>query len=81
VVGVADEKWGEVGTAFVVRVPGDSVDAESILAGCREALAGYKVPKSVAFVDSLPISPQGKVLKRVLRATAVRAESEQVVSS
>ena len=81
VVGVPDEKWGEVGTAFVVRVPGSSADAESILVGCRESLAGYKVPKSVAFVDSLPISPQGKVLKRVLRATAARADSEKGASS
>jgi len=69
IVGVPDEKWGEVGRAFVVRVPGRSVEAEAILAACRGALAAYKVPKSVTFVDALPISPQGKILKRVLRAS------------
>jgi fatty-acyl-CoA synthase len=69
IVGVPDEKWGEVGGAFVVRAPGRSVEADAILAACRGALAAYKVPKSVAFVDALPISPQGKILKRVLRAS------------
>jgi fatty-acyl-CoA synthase len=70
VVGVPDDKWGEVGKAYVVRVPGKPVDAGTILDACRSALAAYKTPKSVAFVDSLPISPQGKILKRVLRASA-----------
>ncbi|NJD32743.1 MAG: long-chain fatty acid--CoA ligase, partial [Gammaproteobacteria bacterium] len=44
VVGVPDAKWGEVGKAFVVRVPGGTADADSILAACRRGLAGYKVP-------------------------------------
>ncbi|MCC7200065.1 MAG: AMP-binding protein [Gammaproteobacteria bacterium] len=71
VVGVPDERWGEVGRAFVVRAPGATVADDGVLAACRAALAGYKVPKSVAFVDALPISVQGKVLKRVLRAAAL----------
>jgi fatty-acyl-CoA synthase len=66
-VGVPDAKWGEVGKAFVVRTPGHSVDAEAIISACRAGLAAYKVPRSVAFLDALPISPQGKILKRVLR--------------
>jgi fatty-acyl-CoA synthase len=70
IVGVPDETWGEVGKAFVVRVPGHPVDAEAILSACRAGLAAYKVPWSVAFVDALPISPQGKILKRVLRTHA-----------
>jgi acyl-CoA synthetase (AMP-forming)/AMP-acid ligase II len=70
IVGVPDETWGEVGKAFVVRVPGHPIDAEAILSACRAGLAAYKVPRSVAFLDALPISPQGKILKRVLRIHA-----------
>ena len=46
VVGVPDERWGEVGRAFVVRVPGATVGDDGVLDACRTALAGYKVPKS-----------------------------------
>ena len=67
VVGVPDERWGEVGRAFVVRRDGATADEEELLAFLRTRLARYKQPRSLRFVPELPISPQGKVLKRLLR--------------
>lgn len=69
VIGVADEKWGECGWAFVVVKPGCSITAEYIVEFCRSNLAKYKVPKGVEFVESLPRNAAGKVLKRELRPT------------
>jgi 2-oxoisovalerate dehydrogenase E1 component len=69
VVALADEKWGEVPRAFVVRKPGTEVTAEELIAHCRARLAKYKAPKVVTFLDALPRNPSGKVLKRVLRDT------------
>ncbi len=67
VIGVPDAKWGEVGKAVVVLKPGTQATEQELLAHCRANLAGYKVPKSVVFVDALPISAAGKVLKRELK--------------
>jgi fatty-acyl-CoA synthase len=66
VIGIPDAKWGEVGLALVVPRPGQHVDPEQVLAHCRERLARYKVPRRVRVVDSLPLSPQGKILKKEL---------------
>lgn len=59
---------GEVGAAFIVRAPGSSLSEEEVIAWCRAHLANYKVPKHVAFVDTLPRNAMGKVLKNELRA-------------
>ena len=67
VIGVPDERWGEVGLALVVPRSGRSVDAAQVADFCRERLAKYKVPRRVDIVDALPLSPQGKVLKKELR--------------
>ena len=67
VVGVPDAKWGEVGKAFVVLKPGTQATEQELLDHCRAHLAGYKVPKSVTFLDALPISSAGKILKRELK--------------
>ena len=67
VIGVPDERWGEAVKALVVPRPGAAVAAEELIAFARERLAGYKLPRSVDFVDELPRTPSGKVLKRELR--------------
>ncbi|HEX6548890.1 MAG TPA: long-chain fatty acid--CoA ligase [Candidatus Dormibacteraeota bacterium] len=67
VVGVPDERWGEVGCAFVVLRPGAELTEAEVIEHCRERLARYKVPKSVVFRDQpLPRNAAGKVLKREL---------------
>jgi len=68
VVGVPDEKWGEVGRAFVVCRSEAPVTAEQIIADVRRRLAGYKVPKSVVVVDELPRLGSGKVDRAALEA-------------
>jgi acyl-CoA synthetase (AMP-forming)/AMP-acid ligase II len=68
VIGVAEPRLGEVGTAFVVARPGFALAEEDVLAFCRERLANYKVPRRVEFRDALPRNPSGKVLKRQLKA-------------
>ncbi len=72
VIGVPDEKWGEVGVACVVFKPGQSATEEELLAHMREHLARFKVPKSVEIMDALPLSSMGKILKRELREKFVK---------
>jgi fatty-acyl-CoA synthase len=67
VIGMPDTKWGEVGKACVVLKPGTTATEDELIAFLHERLAGYKVPKSVTFLDALPISAAGKILKRELR--------------
>lgn len=68
VVGVPDDKWGEVGHAYLRPRPGEEIDLESIAAYCREYLAGYRIPKRFFVVEDFPRTPAGKVQKHVLRA-------------
>jgi acyl-CoA synthetase (AMP-forming)/AMP-acid ligase II len=68
VVGVPDDRWGEVPKAVVVAAEGERVDEAELLAYCREHLASYKCPKSVDVVDELPRNPTGKILKKDVRA-------------
>jgi len=67
VVGVPDARLGEVGRAYVVPRPGCVLDANDVLAFCRDRLANYKVPRQVLFRDHLPRNPSGKTLKRLLQ--------------
>ena len=67
VIGVPDDKWGEVGKALVIPVPDSGVTEDGILAFAKERLAGFKCPKSVDFVEAIPRNPSGKILKRELR--------------
>ncbi len=67
VIGLPNTKWGEVGKACVVLKAGQTTEEEELLKFMTERLAKYKVPKSVSFMEALPISAAGKVLKRELR--------------
>jgi fatty-acyl-CoA synthase len=71
VVGVPDPRWGEVGHAFVVVAEGKRAEPADLLAFLRGKLAGYKIPKRIELVDSLPVSAAGKILKRELAAQAM----------
>lgn len=68
VVGVSDERMGEVGRAYVMRRPGAELAAEDAIAILRGRLANFKVPREVVFIDKLPRNPSGKVLKTGLRS-------------
>jgi len=67
VIGIPDPYWVERVHAIVVLKEGASLTADELIAFCKEHIAGYKAPKSVEFVDSLPKNPAGKILKRELR--------------
>lgn len=71
VIGVPDERMGEVGMAWVVPAPGRTPVPDEIVAWCRERMANYKVPRSVVVVGELPINAAGKVVKNDLRAQAI----------
>ncbi len=75
VIGMPDPKWGEVGLACVVLKPGATATEEELIAFLKERLARYKVPKRVVFMESLPISGAGKILKRELRERFVKSEA------
>ena len=67
VIGVPDERLGEVGRAFLVTRPGSGLDEQTVIAYTREYLANFKAPRSVRFVDTLPRNAGGKVVKPLLR--------------
>jgi long-chain acyl-CoA synthetase len=69
-VGVPDEKTGEAARLYVVRAPGAELNAEALIAHCRAELTAYKVPKQVVFIEALPKSTVGKILRRELRDAA-----------
>ena len=70
VVGVPDDRLGEVGVAFVVAKTGETIDPDGVVAWARDRMANYKVPRSVEVVDALPLNASGKVLKFELRERA-----------
>ena len=71
VIGLPDEEWGESIKAVVVLKEGKPCSEEEIITYCKEKLAGFKIPKSVDFVDELPRSPTGKLMKRALKEQCV----------
>lgn len=73
VVGVADERWGEVGAAFVVRRAGAELDEAGFRAHLEQHLARYKIPKHIRFTDALPRNATGKIRRVELRARAAEA--------
>ena len=66
VIGIPDEKTAEAPAAFIVRSD-DSVTEEAVLETCRAGLTNYKTPRRVEFVDEVPVTLSGKVLRRELR--------------
>jgi HIP---CoA ligase len=68
VIGIPDDRLGEVGMAFVVPRPGASPTEAEIVAWCRDDMANYKVPRRVEFIEALPLNATGKVVKDELRA-------------
>jgi len=75
VIGLPDERWGEVVHAVVVPAVSDHVDGAALIEWARERLAHFKCPRSVTFTDQLPRTTTGKVLKRELREQLVTEES------
>ena len=67
VIGIPDEKWGEVPKAYIVSKRGNPPTDEDIIQFCRKHLAGFKVPRHIERIDDLPKNPSGKVLKKKLR--------------
>jgi acyl-CoA synthetase (AMP-forming)/AMP-acid ligase II len=77
VIGIPDEKWGELVTGLVVT-DGSDVSAEELIKHCRDSLAGYKCPKRIEFVDSLPRTATGKLQKFKLREPFWAGQERQV---
>jgi acyl-CoA synthetase (AMP-forming)/AMP-acid ligase II len=69
VIGVPDERLGQVGKAFIVSSPDyqGPIDPDELIGWCRDRMAGFKVPRSVQFLDALPLNATGKVVKDLLR--------------
>jgi fatty-acyl-CoA synthase len=78
IIGVPNERWGEVGLAVIVRKPGEALAEGDVIRHCLVNLARFKVPHSVAFVDTLPRNATGKVLKRELRVQFVGADKPAI---
>jgi fatty-acyl-CoA synthase len=73
-LGQPDEKWGEVGLMIVACKPDQRVEAEELLQYCSGRLAKFKIPKRIEFVEALPYSAYGKVIKAELRKMFVEGE-------
>ncbi len=71
VVGVPDERWGEVGRVYIIQVPGQSVTGDQVIAHCLSRLAKFKVPKTAVVTDAIPRTASGKVQKHLLKARAI----------
>src|SRR3989441_13109851 len=67
VIGVPDEVRGQIAKAFVVLKPGHTATSDELIEYCRDKIATYKLPREVVFVNELPRTPTGKLLRRVLR--------------
>lgn len=78
VIGVPDDRWGERVHAVVVLQSGAQASDEELRDHCKTLIAGYKVPRSTEFVDALPVSGAGKILKRDLRKRYWSGASSEV---
>ena len=78
IIGVPNEKWGEVGLAVIVLKPGMTIDRATVVGHCVGQLAKFKIPNDVVLVDALPRNATGKVLKRELRAQFVANDAPRI---
>jgi acyl-CoA synthetase (AMP-forming)/AMP-acid ligase II len=78
VIGVPDDDWGERVHAVVVLLPGQHATEAELRAHCKTLIAGYKSPRSVEFVDQMPMSGAGKILKRELRKQYWDEDTDQI---
>jgi acyl-CoA synthetase (AMP-forming)/AMP-acid ligase II len=78
VIGVPDEKWGEAALAICVTRSGQRIEADELIAFCRDRLGGYKIPRRFEFVAELPRNASGKILKRVLREPYWKGETRAI---
>jgi len=81
VIGVPHVTWGEVGVAFVVAAGGESCSADELTKFLAERLAKYKLPREFVFVDVLPRTAYGKVVKAELRELFARRDEKDVTGS
>jgi O-succinylbenzoic acid--CoA ligase len=77
VTGVPDDEWGQTAVAFVTLKSGENVPADDLIAFCRERLAGYKTPREVQFVPSLPRNAAGKIVRSRLRESLTERPEQQ----
>jgi len=70
VIGIEDERMGEVGMAYIVLKDGVEMDSKTFISWCRDNMANYKTPRQVRFVDALPLNATGKVMKPELKKMA-----------
>ncbi|MDT5171064.1 MAG: HIP---CoA ligase [Mycobacterium sp.] len=81
VIGVPDERLGEVGAAFVIARAGRTITPDDVIAFSRTNMANYKAPRHVYIVDELPVNASGKVLKNHLRGRAVGGSPAELKGS
>jgi len=79
VIGVPDDRWGEVVKAVVSLTPDTSATEDELIAYCRERLAHFKCPRSVDVIEALPRNPTGKILKRELRTPYWQGRDRTIV--
>jgi fatty-acyl-CoA synthase/long-chain acyl-CoA synthetase len=79
VFGIPSEEWGESVHAIVVPRPGSHLTPQDVIAYARDHMAGYKVPRSVDFIDEIPRTGSGKILKRELREPYWKNQATRVV--
>ena len=78
IIGVPDDRWGEVGLACLVVKPNQTITADDVIGHCLGKLAKFKVPQRIEFIEALPRNATGKVLKRVLRDQYVGADAPAI---
>lgn len=71
VIGVSDDRWGEVGRAYVIAAPGKAISPDAVIAHCAARLAKFKVPKTAVITDAIPRTASGKVQKHLLKERAL----------